>query len=105
MTRTVKDIVNNLDNSTQVKLKPIHIEGKSSIGKSLYNKYFQNESKRKLIALTGNKRKKIVKSKYKKRFVQSKYYVPNLMKRIKGTVNRHQIFIGKTGDGINLQGN
>lgn len=77
----------------------IYLDGEPSSGKSFFAECFKNEPKRKIITLFDNKRKKIVKSKYQKRFVNSKYYMPKLKKKIKGTVNRHQMVMGATSRG------
>lgn len=78
----------------------IHFKGEPNSENSFFANYFKDEPKRKLITLFGNKRKKLVKSKHKKRFIESKHYVPKLIKKIKGTVSKHQVVIGKTSDGI-----
>lgn len=66
-------------------------------GKSFFSKCFKDEPKRKLITLVGNKRKKLIKSKYKKRFVESKNYVPNLIKIMRKSKSK------KYGDIFNVE--
>lgn len=97
MTERIEDILNNLDDSTPVKLKPINIKGKSNTKRSFFAECFKDESKRKLIILVGNKRKKLIKTKYKKRFVKPKNYVPNLMKIMRKSKSKNMgIFLNNS---------
>lgn len=66
----------------------ISLNGELESGKSFFSNCFKDEPKRKLIILVGNKRKKLIKSKYKKRFVESKNYVPNLMKIMRNSKSK-----------------
>lgn len=82
----------------------ISLNGEPESGKSFFSKCFKDEPKRKLITLIGNKRKKLIKSKYKKRFVEPKNYVPNLMKIIRKSQSKKygDIFNAKYPD-INFE--
>lgn len=86
----------------------ISFNGEPESRKSFFSNCFKDEPKRKLITLFGNKRKKLIKSKYKKRFVESKNYVPNLIKKIRKSQSKkyggifNVIFDGKYPD-INLE--